>query len=178
MYDPDPTPTPTNHYITPLIPSPNPHLPLVENTCWNWIWCFWVSFNDVSFIRNLELKCQCYCSCKILAKSLQPPLNLCRPLKIFACVYLRYRKWHGRVGVGITDIPDSRTRGHQGLGVGRKTRWHTQPRSYAPPWRFLYQQKVGGVEKKKKKKEKKEKKSVWRPMLPQGAWVKYWATWF
>ena len=57
--------------------------------------------NTESHIRNLEPNCQ-YSSSSysitIVAKSLQPPQNLYRPLKTFACVYLRYRKHHGGVG--------------------------------------------------------------------------------
>ena len=56
-----------------------------------------------SCIRNLEPNCQscsfCSCSCsKIVTKSLHLPQNLCRPLKTFACVSLRYRK---RCGGGV-----------------------------------------------------------------------------
>ena len=63
----------------------------VENFCW------------INYIRNLEPNCQyscssCSSSSEIVAKSLPPPLNLCRPLKTFACVSLRYRKCHGGVG--------------------------------------------------------------------------------
>ena len=52
-----------------------------------------------SYIRNLEPNCQ-YSSCsssypEILAKYLSPPQYICRPLKTFACVSLRYRKRHG-----------------------------------------------------------------------------------
>ena len=36
-----------------------------------------------------------YSSSKIIAKSSQPPQNLCRPLKTFVCVSLRYRKHQG-----------------------------------------------------------------------------------
>ena len=55
-------------------------------------------------IRNLEPNCQ-YSSwssssySKIVTKSLPPPQNLCRPLKTFACVSLRYRICCGGVGV-------------------------------------------------------------------------------
>ena len=40
---------------------------------------------------------------KIVAKSLPPPQNLCRPLKTFACVSLRYTKRCGR-GVAIVVV--------------------------------------------------------------------------
>ena len=56
-------------------------------------------------IRNLEPNCQ-YSSCsscssysEIVAKSLQPPQNLCRPLKTFTCASLMYRKCHGGVTI-------------------------------------------------------------------------------
>ena len=50
-------------------------------------------------IRNLELNCSC---CEFLAKSLQPPQNLHRPLKTCACVSLRYSKYSGEwVGIVI-----------------------------------------------------------------------------
>ena len=43
-------------------------------------------------IRNLEPNCQSSTYSEIVAKSSQPLQNLCRPLKTFACVSLRYRK--------------------------------------------------------------------------------------
>ena len=36
----------------------------------------------------------------------------------FPCVSLRYSTHSGRGGVGITDIPNSRTMGPSGVGVG------------------------------------------------------------
>ena len=59
------------------------------------------------YIINLEQKCQCcYCSCccDIVAKSLQPPQNLHRPLKTFTCVSLRYKKNIVGVQVGIVVV--------------------------------------------------------------------------
>ena len=64
----------------------------VENLCW------------INYIRNLYPNCQyscssCSSSSEIVAKSLPPPQNLCRPLKKIACVSVRYRK-HCGGGVG------------------------------------------------------------------------------
>ena len=64
----------------------------ITRTCW--------AYGPLVFlIRNLEPNWQyssCSCSSssysEIVTKSLPPPQNLCRPLKTFACVSLRYRK--------------------------------------------------------------------------------------
>ena len=45
-------------------------------------------------IRNCKNSCSSSSS-EIVAKSSQPPQNLCRPLKTFACVSLRYRHYYG-----------------------------------------------------------------------------------
>ena len=75
-------------------------------------WCFFMqtkitleilSVMSANHISRLEPNCQyscssCCCSSsssKIVAKYLPPPQNLCRPLKTFACVSLRYRKHCG-----------------------------------------------------------------------------------
>ena len=59
------------------------------------------------FVKNIESKCEYYCCsyCKILAKFLQAPKNLCRPLKtltVFLLVFLQRMLWV----VGIDDMTD------------------------------------------------------------------------
>ena len=58
-----------------------------------------------------------------------------------------------------------------------KTRWHTQPRTHVPPGHFLYliETKSWMWEEEEEEEEEGEgegKKSVRRPTLSQGAWVK------
>ena len=111
--------------------------------------------SPITLIRNLEPNCECYSCCccsEILAKSSQPPQNLHRYLKTFPYISFRYRKCHGGIvvmvltfpvfllgtanamGVGITDIPDSRTRGHQGWGWGQiKNTWPADYRTQRHP---------------------------------------------